>query len=193
MYVHDFDQNGSVEQIVCHQIDGKYYPVADRNELVAQLPALKKKFLHFKDFSGATIHEMFDQSVLENALVYDTDLMETSLFINNGNSFDIKPLPSEAQYSPNYAIETGDFNHDGKMDFFLGGNQYLVKPQFGRFDANHGWILLQGGKPGADWKVKSLGIVGQIRSLLSLKQDEKDLIIVGCNNAPARIYEFYEN
>ena len=193
MYVHDFDQNGSVEQIVCHQIDGKYYPVADRNELVAQLPALKKKFLHFKDFSGATIHEMFDQSVLENALVYDTDLMETSLFINNGNSFDIKPLPSEAQYSPTYAIETGDFNRDGRIDFVLGGNQYLVKPQFGRYDANPGWVLLQGDNIDAGWEVKSLEIVGQIRSLLSLNHGGKDLIIVGCNDAPARIYEFYEN
>ena len=42
MYVSDFDNNGTIEQIICHKIDNKFYPIVDRNELISQLPSLKK-------------------------------------------------------------------------------------------------------------------------------------------------------
>ena len=36
MFVNDFDLNGFKEQIIC-EIDGKNYPILDKDELVAQL------------------------------------------------------------------------------------------------------------------------------------------------------------
>ena len=50
-------------------------------------------------------------------------------------------MPQEAQYSPIYALSVSDFDNDGIQDVIAGGNQYLVKPQFGRYDASHGWFF----------------------------------------------------
>ena len=43
MFVNDFDSNGFKEQIICYEIGGKNYPILDKDELIAQLPAIKKK------------------------------------------------------------------------------------------------------------------------------------------------------
>ena len=50
MYVNDFDENGTVEQIVCCYNGDKQYPVALRHDLLAVIPSLKKKFLKYSDY-----------------------------------------------------------------------------------------------------------------------------------------------
>jgi hypothetical protein len=41
-YVNDFDNNGSIEQVVCNYNEGKSYPLVLRHDLIKQLPHLKK-------------------------------------------------------------------------------------------------------------------------------------------------------
>jgi hypothetical protein len=48
MMINDFDGNGMLEQLVLQEENGKYYPVHDCDEVFAQLPFLKKKFLMIK-------------------------------------------------------------------------------------------------------------------------------------------------
>ena len=55
MYVNDFDGNGSVEQIFCTKLNGKYYPILDKDDLISQLPYLKKELLYFKDYGNESI------------------------------------------------------------------------------------------------------------------------------------------
>src|SRR5690606_20600159 len=43
MYVNDFDQNGTIEQIICRYEGDKSYPMVLRHDLVSQIPSLKKK------------------------------------------------------------------------------------------------------------------------------------------------------
>jgi len=54
----------------------------------------------------------------------------------------------EAQVSPVFAIVTDDFDGDGIMDIWLGGNFYPVKPQVRREDGSKG-VLLKGSKEGS--------------------------------------------
>ena len=49
MYVSDFDENGTIEQIVCCYNGDKQYPMALRHDLMGVLPYLKK------NMSGMTI------------------------------------------------------------------------------------------------------------------------------------------
>ncbi len=44
MYYKDFDNNGSVDPIFSFYIQHKRYPYLTRDELLAQLPALRKRF-----------------------------------------------------------------------------------------------------------------------------------------------------
>jgi hypothetical protein len=54
----------------------------------------------------------------------------------------MKKLPIMAQFSPIRDIMIRDINLDGNMDLVLAGNNYAVRPTYGRYDASYGWCLL---------------------------------------------------
>jgi len=45
LYVNDFDQNGTVEQVICTYNGDIQYPMVLRHDLVTQIPSLRKKYL----------------------------------------------------------------------------------------------------------------------------------------------------
>ncbi len=188
IYVSDFDKNGTVEQIICHKIDDKYYPILDRDELISQIASLKQKLLYYKDYAKADMESIFSKEQLNKALKVDINLVNTSLFINNKSKFIPKQLPSEIQYSNVEAIEVMDANNDGYLDLLFGGNQYLIKPQFGRQDASQGW-LVYGNSKKEFTKVIPLKIKGQIRDFSVSKIANKQYILTTINNDSLKFYE----
>ena len=188
MYVSDFDENGTVEQIICHKIDDKYYPILDRDELISQIASLKQKLLYYKDYAHADIETIFSKAQLDKAIKVDINLINSSLFINNKSKFIAKQLPHEIQYSNVEAIEVLDANNDGYLDLLFGGNQYLIKPQFGRQDASQGWLVYGNSK--IDFKkVVPLKIKGQIRDFYVGKTAKKRYILTTINNDSIKFYE----
>ena len=55
MYYKDFDNNGSVDPIFSFYIQHKRYPYLTRDELLTQLPALRKRFSDFKSYADITM------------------------------------------------------------------------------------------------------------------------------------------
>jgi hypothetical protein len=167
MYVNDFDNSGSVEQIFCTNVDGKYFPLVDRDEFVSQIPAMKKSILYYKDYGGKSIDQLFAPAVLNESKVYQVNLLSSIVLMSGPHGYEKVELPAEAQYSPLYGVLLQDLDKDGVVDLIAGGNQYGVKPQFGRYDASSGWFFkgqLKDGRfsfmPGRDLDVK-----GQIRDI----------------------------
>lgn len=189
MYVNDFDQNGTKEQIFCEKIGDKYYPLIDKDELIRQIPSLKKQLVYFEDYANKSIDQLFTKEVLEATKIYEVDERRTGVFYNENGQFRFQPLPKEAQYSPVYAIAADDLNSDNKPDLILGGNQYLVKPQFGRYDALKGLILFGSNSGFSSKKLEFLNIDGQIRHINKtvVNGEEKYLFII--NNGPLLTYE----
>ena len=145
LYVNDFDQNGSPEQIICRVgPDGKARPMHLRDDMVEQMPALKKKYLKYKDYATATMEDIFEPSVLEAAVKDTAMVLGSCVLWNEGpEGFRLELLPVEAQVSPVYAAMAADFTGDGRQDVLLGGNFYRAKPDVGRYDASYG-VLLEG-------------------------------------------------
>lgn len=186
MYVNDFDQNGTVEQIITQYNGGVSYPVVLRQDLVTQLPALKKKYLHFKDYPGQSITDIFTPAQMERALVLQARSFETALWLNTGmGSFERKVLPTVAQFSPVYAILPNDFDGDGNIDLLMGGNLSRAKPEAGIYDGSYG-ILLKGDGSGNFTAVPSgksgIRIKGELRSLRSFSVGERKLVLGALNN-----------
>lgn len=186
MWVSDFDQNGTIEQIICNYNGDKSYPMALRHDLITQIPSLKKKFLKYESYKNATINDVFSTEQLANALDLKVNCLTSSLLINNGNGkFSIQALPVEAQFSPVYAILADDIDKDGNIDLLLGGNQYRVKPEVGRYDASYGTFLRGDGKgkfiavPNKDC---GLMIDGEVRDIKRIKVGNDNLILVARNN-----------
>ena len=194
MYVNDFDLNGSVEHIICAFNGDTAYPLAMKDDLVRQIPALEGKYETFKSYSGQTIKDIFSEEILQRSVVLEARILESVLLINDGKgTFQLKPLPTATQLSPVYAIATGDFDHDGLADILLGGNLSRAKPETGIYKAGHG-ILLKG-KGNDKWKAvpaDSSGFFtrGEIRDLRILNINGKRMISVARNNDNLHFYTF---
>jgi enediyne biosynthesis protein E4 len=185
MHINDFDHNGTIEQIISRYDEGKSYPLVLRNDLLNQIPSLKKKYLHYSDYKNKSITEIFDQNELKNSLVLGAYFFETSVFLNKGNGFVKMELPIQAQFSPVYSILSGDFNKDGNVDLFLGGNLYRAKPETGIYDASYGLLIVGDGKGNFKYIPPSqsgISIKGEIRAIREITFGGKKLILVGKNN-----------
>jgi hypothetical protein len=193
MYLNDFDNNGTLDQVICAYRDGISYPVASLDELSAQMPYLARMYPHYADFAGKTVKDIFDKKALQQSTVKKVMLFESCVFLNDGKgSFVRTSLPAEAQFSPVRSILARDFNKDGVMDLALVGNDYLVRPSYGRYDASYGWCLLGTGNNHftALMPVKSGFMVkGDARRIVPLKINGNDYILVTVNNGDISVFK----
>ena len=186
LYVNDFDQNEKVEHIITQYQNGLAFPMVLRQDLISQLPGLKKKYLHYRDYSEQTITDIFTEDQLKNAIITSASTLSTTLWINTGqDSFAKKTLPIEAQFAPVYAILVDDYNEDGNMDILLGGNLHRAKPETGIYDGSYG-LLLKGDGSGSFKPLSStesgVFIKGEVRALETLSVGANKMVIVGRNN-----------
>ena len=139
--INDFDQNGSIEQILHHHENGKSIPWVLKNTLVKQIPSLKKQVLSYADYKDKALEELFPQSVWAKSLILQADWMETTLWINQGNGKMVQEaLPAEVQYAPVHAISV--LPRQGKSSLILlGGNESRIKPELGTQMGSYAWVL----------------------------------------------------
>ena len=189
MYVSDFDTNNFKEQIICQKINDKYYPIVDKDELISQIPSLKKRLVYYRDYAKADVTQIFAKEQLERANSFELNMLETGIFSQTDNTFNFNALPNEIQSSPTYAILADDVNKDGETDLIFGGNQFLVKPQFGSYDGSQAWVILSNPAEINEINCKPLYIKGQIRHLDWINNNT---LIVIKNNDNTEFYTFNE-
>jgi len=192
-YASDFDENGTVEQIVCCYNGSKQYPMALRHDLVAALPYLKKKYLRYEDYKEQTIEDIFTKEQLDKAIKLDAYELASCVFLSNGKGgFTKKALPTEAQFSTVAGIKTGDFDHDGFQDLLIGGNFYQSKPEAGIYDASYGLLLKGDGKGGlvpVPATRSGFFVKGAVRDIQTIKTKHQPIIIVAKNNDAIEIFK----
>ena len=193
MYVSDFDQNGTVEQVLTCYNGGKPYPMALRHDLVEVLPYLKKKYLKYENYKEQGIGDIFTKDQLSKALKLQAYELRSCVLLNNKQGgFTLQPLPVEAQVSTVQGISIRDYDGDGKMDVLLGGNFYESKPEVGIYDASYG-LLLKGKGNGTFTSVPAqqsgFFVKGAIRNILFIKCSNKNLIVVAKNNSIIDIFQ----
>lgn len=193
LYISDFDQNGTVEHILTRYHDGKSMPLVLRQDLVMQMPSLKKKYLHFESYTGQTITDIFTAAQLKNAIELSAYDMETSLWMNNGDgTFSKNPLPVEAQFSPVHAFFIEDVDEDGNLDILLGGNHYRAKPETGIYDGSYGLFLKgdgQGNFVALNPEKSGISIKGEIRGIKKVSKTN-NLLVVSKNDDSLQFFKY---
>ena len=193
LYVDDFDKNGQTECIPAYyKTDGRQYPYFLKGELESQLPMMKKKFLHFKDYAGKTLDEVFTPEQLQHAAVLTVNQCQSAVFINNGKgNFDMQVLPVMAQLAPVFGALATDPNGDGLTDIFLAGNFYGLKPQTGRLDASYGVTLLANGQGRFTYMPPTqsgLLVKGEARDIKMIPTSGGNCILVAMNDKPLYLF-----
>ncbi len=194
MYVNDFDNNGKSEFIINWYplSDTTAYPFATKPELTSQLPGLKKQILHYEDYSRKTYDSLFSSDTRSNAQRYETNFLQSTILWNNNGKLELDPLPRMAQVSPVFGIVADDLDGDGKIDLWLGGNFYALKPQAGRHNASKGVFLKgNGGRSFTYVSTEEAGIKvdGEVRDAGVIQVNGSKHLIVTRNNASVLLFE----
>jgi enediyne biosynthesis protein E4 len=142
IHVNDFDGNGNIDPVISYFIQDKSYPMASRDELLDQIPVLKKKYIKYKDYADATLESIFEKKKLEEALVLKCTESKSVIFFNDGDlAFNKRALPVQAQFSKPQSILADDYDDDGYTDLLLFGNFFSYRTQLGESDASLGLLL----------------------------------------------------
>lgn len=186
LYMNDFAQDGSIEQILTLYKNGQSYPLVGRDELVAHIPQLRSRYPSYADFGASRIEDIFSASQLRQAQVREAFLFASTVGLNNGNgTFDLQPLPTEAQFAPIYATLADDLDGDGHTDLLVAGNFLAVPPVRGWYDASYG-LLLRGHGNGrfdaVDLEASNLAIEGEVRDMGLMRSADGGRMIVVARN-----------
>ncbi|HLF62713.1 MAG TPA: VCBS repeat-containing protein, partial [Saprospiraceae bacterium] len=147
LHYKDFDNNGTIDPILCFFNRDTSYPLLFRDRLLDHMIILKKKFTRYHMYANATMEEIFTPEQLKDAKVLTANTFAHTLFMSQGGkSFSTQALPKYTQISTIRSIKVMDVNHDGKTDLVLGGNLYGTDAQLGRYDASVGAILIGDGQ-----------------------------------------------
>ena len=194
--VNDFFHTGRTEPVLCYYVQGRNYPYASRNELLEDMPALKKKFFYYRDYAAAGIGDLFTPEQQKGMVELKAEVLKNCWLENTGQGrLVLHVLPVAAQFSAIQSAVVTDADQDGKNRIFAAGNFYPFRVQLGREDAGKG-VLLQWDKLNRQLAVSGLplGICadGDVRDVLSVRTSHHiPLIIIAKNGDRVQVIKKY--
>jgi enediyne biosynthesis protein E4 len=189
LFYKDFDDNGSVDPILCFSNKGKSYPYITRDELLDQMSMMRTRFPDYKSYADATLKDIFKPEELKGATRLEANTLKTMMFVKDAyNKFQEKELPIEVQAAPVFVIFSLNYFSVDLSDLFLGGNINHPRLKFGKYDANYGLFLkseINGGYSTVPQSKAGFRLKGDVRSVVSLK----DKLIFGINQQGLKAYK----
>lgn len=167
--------------------NGQAVPSAD--ELVKQIPVLKKDFSTYKDYAQLNANKLFSDTKFDTRTV---TTFETAIYFNEGKaSFVKQPIPRAAQISSTNAILIEDVNQDGLKDLVFAGNEFHLNTRLGKKDASLGILLLQ--NPKRQFEVlapvrSGLNLEGMIRQAVVISHQQSRVFLFAANNGVLQHY-----
>ena len=190
LHVNDFDGNGQAEQIlVKYDAAGEAVPLVLRDDMVKQLPGLRKSVSRYADYAGSTMSSLFPTANTDRSVISKVTELASVALLNTADGWTTKLLPPLAQLSPVYAITVADLNEDGRPDLILGGNQSVAKPELGVYAAGFGAVLLNEGAGGLRAYGPEAGgpvLDGDVRAIVPYRNNQ---FLVARSNGPLTVIE----
>ena len=205
IYSKDFDNNGSYDAmpsifLPASQTDTvrREFPVHTRDDITKQMIMFRSKFQNYKTYATATFDKMFTPEEIKGALILEANDFANSYLKNMGNGkFEMRPLPTVAQYSCLNGMVAEDFDGDGNLDLLINGNDFSTEVSVGRYDACNGLFLKGNGKGGfAPLSILQSGwfVPGNEKALVKLRSSNgKCLIAASQNKGPLKVFELKRN
>lgn len=194
LWVADFDNNGTKENIITRNIGDKDVTIHLKKELTEQLVSLKKQNLKYSEFATKSIQELFTEDELGKALVKESNWFKSTVAINEGNgTFNVQALPMQAQLSVVSDIYLHDFNNDGLDDILLGGNDFGFTPQFSRQDACNGTLLVNNGNGDFSFEDNTgIHLKGALKQFQQITFQGESYLICLLNDEKPKVYKILD-
>ena len=194
LYVNDFNGSGSTQPILGYYIQGKSYPYPSRNELLEEMPLLRKKFFYYKDYATAGFNDIITTEQRKGLLELKAYQLKNCWLENKGDGyFELHELPIQSQFSTIQGAVMVDVDKYGGKELFAAGNFYPFNIQLGREDAGKGVLLKWDAyKKSVVPSGLNLGIYadGDIRDVLSLKSaNGNQTIVISRNNDSVQVLQ----
>jgi enediyne biosynthesis protein E4 len=187
IYAKDYDQNGMLDPLMSHYIQGKEFLTHPRMTLVDQLVAMRRLLPTFKDYGKMGVGDILKEGDLKGATIIKANYFQSVYIENKGKgNFEIKPLPIEAQFAPIFGLCAKDIDQDGNLDLMTVGNSYATEVLTGRYDAGIGNYLKGDGK--GNFKNVSVNqsgffVTGDAKALAEIRlKNGENLLLVTRNN-----------
>lgn len=191
LYAADFDNLNRIVPVVAVTENGKQYPYASRDELLDQIPSLKKKYTDYVSYSKATLPEMLPAEKLKTAKQFTVNEYRTGILENTKGKFVFHALPVEAQFAPVYAIAIHDMDGDGIPDIVLGGNSRQTRVRMGKNDASLLQVFSNKGALKFSFLPQyrtGLYVQGDVRALAVFQAGGAKYLVAAINNKPLTSY-----
>ncbi|SDE96861.1 Repeat domain-containing protein [Dyadobacter soli] len=191
LYAADFDKLNRIVPVVALSEQNRQYPYASRDELLDQIPSLKKKYPDYVSYSKATLAEMLSDEKLKSAGKFTVNEYRTGILENKNGKLVFHALPVEAQFAPVYAIAVHDMDGDGKQDIVLGGNARQARVRMGKSDASLLQVFVNSGALKFDYlpqQKSGFYVHGDVRALAVVQANGGKYLLGAMNNAPLVAY-----
>jgi hypothetical protein len=120
LYHHDFDGNGQADPLIFHYMEEKLVPFGTRDDLIRQIPSLKKNHSSYTAYAKINGPEdLFPKAVLDKARKLPAYSFQSGVYFQDAKGgFEFVPFPAQAQWAPITSILVDPSN----KQLWLGGN-----------------------------------------------------------------------
>ncbi len=193
IYTHDFDQNNSLDIVLAKHSNLQVVPVRGRECSSEQMPFILDKFPTYSAFGDASVVDIYGNQLQEAYHLEANHFYSIWLERRSNGSYQMRPLPIQAQFSAINAFITADFDDDGQVDILAAGNRYGSEPETVRYDASMG-VLLKNNKGALQALSPTQSGFKALKNVKSLamiqnKENQPINILVGNNNDTLQIFQ----
>jgi hypothetical protein len=198
MFYGDWNSDGSIALVEAWSRGTDWFPAHNRVWLAAGLPELASRFPTHQAFAKATLQDILGDRYA-NAKRLEVTERQSGIFLNRGSRFDWLPLPLQAQLSPVFSVNVGDYDADGIEDLFLSQNSFSAIPEGGgaeaysRDDSGRGLWLRGDGRgnfTAMDGSLTGIQVYGEQRgaALADFNHDGRVDLCVSQNGGATKLY-----
>lgn len=193
-----WNSDGTVALVETWRKGVNWLPVHNRNWISRVLPEVAAEYPRHAAFAAATVQQILGARLQQSKTLAVSEL-RSGILLNRGLRFEWVPFPREAQLSPVFSVNVGDFNADGNEDLFLSQNCFSAVPEdasaeaISRDDSGRGLWLRGTGRgsfTAVDGSVTGIKIYGEQRgaAVADFNHDGRVDLCVSQNGGATKLY-----